>query len=242
MKIAPFVLLLLCHSCFAQQADVPAVEETRIVIQNEGWELVGDLLLPDSEELLPVVLMLNQAAGDRTPYEDLAQHLAARGIASLRLDLRGHGESINLGRFVPGERQRDPMIWDAEVDVTAAHQFLASHTHLDGNRIGIVGASYSGEEMAEAGRAAGYAQAYTVLSPGSFSEASIAGVDAAGVPWLFITAKNDRFLQEITAALQAQSQTAELVVLPGSRHATDILDAHPDVAERIAVWLAQRLR
>ena len=175
-------------------------------------------------------------------YKELALQLAARGIASLRLDLRGHGESTNLGRFVPGERQRSPLIWDAEVDVTAAHQYLRSHARIDGDRIGIVGASYSGEEMAEAGRVDGYAQGYVTLSPGSFSEESIESIDASGVPWLFIISKNERYLQEITAMLQAQSQTVEIVIVPGARHATDILEAHPDMAERIAVWLAQRLR
>ncbi len=96
--------------------------------------------------------------------------------------------------------------------------------------------------MAEAGRVEGYAQGYVTLSPGSFSEESIEGIDASGVPWLFITSKNERYLQEITAMLQAQSQTVEIVIVPGARHATDILEAHPDMAERIAVWLAQRLR
>ena len=246
MKTAALGLLLLCHGCLFQEAAVEesAVEETRITLENEGWELVGDLLLPASEEPLPAVLMLNKAAGDRTVYKELALQLAARGIASLRLDLRGHGESTNLGRFVPvvpGEPP-NPLIWDAEVDVIAAHHYLTSHARIDGDRIGIVGASYSGEEMAEAGRVDGYAQGYVTLSPGSFSEESIAGIDASGVPWLFIISKNERYLQEITAMLQAQSQTVEIVIVPGARHATDILEAHPDMAERIAVWLAQRLR
>ena len=244
MKTAVLGLLLLCHGCLFQQAAAQesAIEETRIKIENEGWELVGDLLLPASEGPLPAVLMLNQAAGDRTVYKELALQLATRGIASLRLDLRGHGESTNLGRFVPGERQRSLLIWDAEVDVIAAYQYLRSHARIDGDRIGIVGASYSGEEMAEAGRVEGYAQGYVTLSPGSFSEESIEGIDASGVPWLFITSKNERYLQEITAMLQAQSETVEIVIVPGARHATDILEAHPDMAERIAVWLAQRLQ
>ena len=105
----------------------------------------------------------------------------------------------------------------------------------------MVGAGYSGEEMAEAGRMYGYGQAYVALSPGSFSEESIQAIDSSGVSWLFITSKGDRFLQEITAVLQEQSQTVERVMLPGTRHATDMLEAHPDMAERVAVLLAQRL-
>lgn len=240
-----FVLLLLLyphHIVREAQAQTVGDRETRVIIDSDGWQLVGDLRLPASERPVPAVLMLNKAAGDRSAYRELARQLAARGVASLRLDLRGHGESTNLGRFIPGERPRSPLIWDSEVDVIAAHEYLRSHPGIDGDRVGVVGASYSGEEMAEAGRKHGYAQAYVALSPGSFSEESIMGIDASGVPWLFVASKNERFLQEITASVQERSQTVELVIVPGTRHATDILEAHPDMPERVAVWLAHRLR
>jgi dienelactone hydrolase len=214
----------------------------RVVIESEGWHLVGDLALPEDGARGPAVLLLNQAAGNRTAYTELARVLAARGVASLRLDLRGHGESTNLGHFNPGEHARDPMIWDAEQDVLAAHDYLAEHTQVAEGRIAVLGASYSGEEMAEAGREEGYAAAYVALSPGSFSAASITGIDASGVPWLFIASREERFLQEITAAVQVESTTAEVVLLPGVAHASDLLDAHPELAERIADWLVRRLR
>ena len=121
--------------------------------------------------------------------DQLAQQLAARGIASLRLDLPGHGESTNLGRFIPSEVDeagREQMIWESNIDVAAAHQFLKNYPGIDPDRIGMIGGSYSGEEMAEAGREHGYAQAYVELSPGSFTEASIQSIDTSEVPWLFI--------------------------------------------------------
>ena len=226
-------------------ASAPAVApdtETRVVIENDGWELVGDLRLPVADGPVPAVLMLNKAAGDRTVYRELAEQLASRGIASLRLDLRGHGESTNLGRFVPGEVPHDPLIWDSEADVIAAHRYLMDLDAIDSDRIGMVGGSYSGEEMAEAGRLFQYAQAYVELSPGSFTDESIAAIDTSGVPWLFIASKNERHLKEITAAVRAESETVEMIILPGTEHATRILEARPDMAERIAVWLAQRLQ
>ena len=239
-------LVLLWNCCVLHHAvaQTPEDEEIPVVIDSQGWRLVGDLRLPPSDNPLPVALMLNQAAGDRTAYVELAEHLASRGIASLRLDLRGHGESTNLGRFEPSESDslsRERFIWDSDIDVTAAHQYLKSLARVDSNRIGIVGSSYSGEEMAEAGRNHGYVRAYVLLSPGSFSEESIPEIDSSGVPWLFITTNNDRFLKEITASVQAQSKTVELIIAPGTEHATDILQAHPEMAERIAVWLEQKL-
>ena len=216
--------------------------ETRVVVESDGWLLVGDLVLPGSGAPVPGVLMLNRAAGDRTPYVGLARQLAARGIASLRLDLRGHGESINLGRFVPGGPSPNPMNWDAEIDVIAAHRYLMSRAEVDGDRIAVVGGSYSGEEMAEAGRKSGYAQAYVALSPGSFGDESIGAIDSSGVAWLFVAANDERFLQEITAAVLEQSHTVQVIIVPGTGHASGLLDEHPDLAERIAVWLSHHLR
>ena len=84
-------LLLSCQAADKQENQI---KEVRVVIENQGWKLVGDLCLPPSEKSLPVVLMLNKADGDRTVYKGLAEQLAERGFASLRLDLRGHGEIV----------------------------------------------------------------------------------------------------------------------------------------------------
>lgn len=223
-------------------AQTSAPSETRIIVASRGWELVGDLLMPSSARPVPAVLMLNQAAGNRTAYIEVARRLVERGVASLRLDLRGHGESVNLGRFVPGEVPRSPMIWDAEQDVLAAREYLKGDSRIDPDRIGVVGSSYSGEEMAEAGRLGGFARAYVALSPGSFTDQSIDGIDASGVPWLFIVSRDERYLQEITLAVRQRSRTVELLVVPGTDHASNLLATRPDLAERVATWLTYQLR
>ena len=184
---------------------------------------------------------MNQAAGDRLPYAELARHLSDRGIGSLRIDLRGHGESVNQGRFIPGRSRRDSMIWDAEVDVAAALEFMRSHPGVNGASIGLIGASYSGEEAAEAARNGYAASVYVFLSPGSFSDESVWSVDSLDVPWLFVSARDDRHLADISAAVAQHGQNAEITLLPGSSHATDLLAEYPDLPERIAVWLAERL-
>ena len=235
MNIRHFALLFIA---FTQQS---VGEEIEVVVNNDGWQLVGDLHLPGNGQPVPGVLLLNQAAGSRSAYEDLAQHLATRGIASLRIDLRGHGDSVNQGQFIPGENMRRDLITDADDDVQAALDFLASLASVDKSRIGIVGASYSGEEMSEAARKHGYANAYVALSPGSFSDESVIGIDNSGADWLFVTAREDRHLLDIRESLQGRSRTVEQLILRGDSHATDMLGDFPDLAERIAVWLAARL-
>ncbi|MBW8012784.1 MAG: hypothetical protein FVQ83_16320 [Chloroflexi bacterium] len=212
-------------------------EDACVVLENGNWELVGDLLLPDSEKLVPAVLLLNQAAGDRKPYKYMAEKLVERQIASLRLDLRGHGESTNYGEFVPGEGADLSLIIEAYEDIIFAHEYLMSNEAIAGNKIGFVGASYSGEAMAEAGRVGKPGQAYVALSPGSFSEQSINGIDSSGIPWLYVTSKNDQFLLEVNTAVEEISQQVEMVILPGEKHGTDILEARPGLAGYIAVWL-----
>jgi len=214
----------------------------RVIILNEGWRLVSDLRIPDADPPFPTVLMANKAAGDRTVYLDLGRRLAERGVASLALDLRGHGESVNLGHFVPGEVPRSPLIWDSESDILAAQEYLELDERLDATRLGMVAASYSGEESAEAGRIRGYASAYVLLSPGSLSDTSILAMDSSGVPWLFIASKEERFLQEITAAVQTQTRSVELILVPGASHATDLLQEYPDLADRNATWLTFKLQ
>jgi len=78
-------------------------EERIITFQNEGMTLVGTLVLPKAVNRCPVVLFLNGFAGDRNEvlitgtneylWERLARKLAEQGLASLRIDFRGSGES-----------------------------------------------------------------------------------------------------------------------------------------------------
>ena len=69
----------------------------RVELTSHAWQLVGDWLAPKTNLPVPAVLLLHQAAGSRAEYTELASALASRGIASLRLDLRGHFPIPNMG-------------------------------------------------------------------------------------------------------------------------------------------------
>jgi dienelactone hydrolase len=220
------------------------VQEKRVAVESNGWRIVGDLLVPKVRRPVPAVILLNKAAGDRKVYERLARHLAENGIASLRIDLRGHGESINKGKFVPGNQDSLVLIEGTNEDVTAAFRYLKTVAGIDTQKIGFVGASYSGEEMAVSARKYGYAKAYVALSPGSFSEASMEDIDRSGVSWLFIksTEERARSLKDFFQLLRQKSRTAQIMEVAGTEHATDILTAHTELAEMIAVWFKYHLR
>lgn len=206
----------------------------RVTIESGEWNIVGDLLLPETTEPVAVVILLNQAAGNRTVYRELADQLAKYGIGSLRIDLRGHGESTNCGHFLPEEGVS--ILSGTEHDVAAAHTWIKKDKRLDPNRIGFVGASYSGEMMMQSGRITGYGAAYVALSPGSLSGDSIAAIDRENLPWLLIVTRRDPYLAKIVQELREESQTAEFLELSGTEHATDLLSTKRGLAEHISLW------
>ena len=214
--------------------------ETRVTLSSDGWQLAGDLVhAPSSSSRAPAVVMLNKANGDRRVYAEVARELAVRGIASLRLDLRGEGESTNLGSFVPGVPNEQ--IRNAHRDVIAAVRWLRARPGVDTARLGVIGASYSGEEMAVAARAGARASAYVALSPGSLSAETIDGIDASGARWWILRSRDERFVRDVVDAVRARSRTARVTEVAGRAHATDMLISTPTLAGEIAQWLEAAL-
>ena len=236
-RTAPILLIgLVASAVFAQRHDV------RVVIESDGWKLVGDLRVPATKKPVPIVVMLNKANGTRRAYDALAGQLSDRGIASLRIDLRGHGESINKGKFGPPfDAPMQALVDGSDKDVSAAVLYLTSVKGIDATRVGVVGASYTGEEMAVSARTMGFAKAYVALSPGSFSEESIKGIDASGAAWLFIRSADERFLGGMHENIRKASRTARLLEVPGNKHASDILGSDPWLTDMIATWFKYNL-
>ena len=241
------LLLVLGGSVAARSA------ETRVEIGSEGWTLVGDLATPSDSSPEGMALLFHKAAGDRTAFEELAAHLAKSGIASLRVDLRGHGESTGLGAFDP-ELSRyydadDPdivrnfeLIRAGDRDVVAVLEWLESRGDLSGLPTVVVASSYTGEEVVEAAVETRWADLYVLLAPGSFSERSIAEIDPSGVPWLFVRAEKELpFFPELFAAIEQGSETAEVRVLPGEGHATDLFEHNPTLHLELIDWILARL-
>ena len=242
-------IALLLSAMVSAQAD-----NVRLEIDSDGWTLVGDLTTPESMPLNAFALLLHKAAGDRTAYVAMAEALATKGIASLRIDLRGHGESNNLGAFDPQISRYldddDPAIVEnfsliraGDRDIVSIMQWLDKQPRLANLPLIVVGSSYTGEEMAEAAAASRFADIYVALAPGSFSAESIAAIDSSEVPWLFVRAEVELpFFPELFKAIRDGSENEEIWVLPGEGHATDLFDHNPNLHWRLIDWIMNRLR
>ncbi len=243
-----FFFVLLFAAMMSARAD-----DVRVEIDSGGWILVGDLTTPETMSLNSFAILLHKAAGDRKAYVAMAEAMATRGIASLRIDLRGHGDSNNLGAF-DAEISRylddnDPaivrnfsLIRAGDRDIVSIMQWLDEQPRLTSLPLVVVGSSYTGEEMVEAAVDTRFADIYVALSPGSFSEESIAAVDPSEVPWLFVRAEVELpFFPGLFAAIREGSETAEIWILPGEGHATDLFDHNPNLHLRLIDWITGRL-
>lgn len=126
--------------------------EESVSVQGGSGQLFGSLLIPDSKEAMPVVLIIsgsgptdrngNNPKMTNNSLRYLAEGLADKGIASLRYDKRGVGES-SQAKSEESETRFDAMIDDASkwVELLAADQrfsriFVAGHS--EGSLIGMI--------------------------------------------------------------------------------------------------------
>jgi pimeloyl-ACP methyl ester carboxylesterase len=79
-------------------ADHPGLMTSEVEIQSaDGLAIHGTLSRPPGEAAVPVVVLAHQMCSDRdewsAPAHDWVAAFGARGIATLAIDLRGHGHS-----------------------------------------------------------------------------------------------------------------------------------------------------
>jgi uncharacterized protein len=143
--------------------------EKAVSFMVDGQKVVGTLDLPDGVDKPPVLLMLHGYTGSRNEWSSdavkeglfgrCARVLAGRGVASLRIDFRGSGESE--GKF-------EDMTVDSEIkDGLAALDFLTSRRDVDAHRVSIVGMSLGGAvATAVAGRTPHHLRSVVLWNPG----------------------------------------------------------------------------
>ncbi len=108
-----------------------------------GERIIGFLQLPTEGETPHPVLIVCHGAGEfKENYIELAEHLASRGIASLILDMHGHGESAGPEYCI---QMRE---WVA--DIQAALDYIGQRPDLDHERVAAFGLSSGGTAILEA--------------------------------------------------------------------------------------------
>ena len=187
----------------------------------------------------PAVLLLHDFSRERRDWEPYAPDFAARGLATLAIDLRAHGESTkkNGAPLAISPRQMsDPNGFPR--DVEAACRWLKERTP----KTGIVGLSLGGN-LALLASAQGLADAIVVVSSNAERLPPIAGgrpTAARGA--LFIAAEQAPQRAESARALfAAASEPKKLLLVPGSAHNLVLFAEHPEAKAAMFDWLGSRL-
>jgi uncharacterized protein len=117
--------------------------EVRIAVPG-GPTLAGTLTLPRVSRRMPAAVLItgaaqltrNQGTPPTIPFRDIADELSSLGIAVLRVDDRGVGESTGDASISTTQ--------DEAYDIRGAIAWLRSHPAIDPSRIALVGWSEGG--------------------------------------------------------------------------------------------------
>jgi hypothetical protein len=111
--------------------------ESPVVFPCRGQQIVGMLHLPNGRGRFPVAVLLHGFTGTKSEihrmFVKLSRELAAHGVASLRFDVRGSGDSA--GDF------EDLTLRSEIADTMEAIKFLRRHRRIDTRRLALVGLS-----------------------------------------------------------------------------------------------------
>jgi dipeptidyl aminopeptidase/acylaminoacyl peptidase len=240
--------------------------ERVIDFQVDGLKVVGTLNVPDGASKPPVILLLHGFTGSRNELEIpavkegifacAARMWAERGVASLRIDFRGSGES--------GGEFADTTLDGQIKDGLAALDYLAKLSEVDADKMSLVGWSMGGAVgSAVAARTDHDLKAVVLWAPGTNMGTSIAyslGQDAvkkglaaganaveARLPWGAKISLKGPFFQSLYAIdpvaeitrydgpLMVAVGTKDDVVFPQPVSGQALLDYH-DGDEELVVW------
>ncbi len=182
----------------------------------------------------PGVLLLHMYDQTRADWDELAKLLQDVGIASLAIDLRGHGQTGG------GED------WQlAPLDVAAALEWLAARDDVDAERLGAVGASIGANLTMVLGSSDTRVDAIGLLSPGfDYFRVEIGGLILAygDRPALFAASEGDGYSADTVRAMDSQAiGPTVLLVYPGAAHGTDMFDTQPSLIDDIVDFLVEHL-
>jgi len=209
----------------------------------------------------PGVLLLHQGNRTRQSWDDLAGQLAAAGINTLTLDMRGFGESGGKHQKWPREDTPVKKIWADDID--AAWEYLTSQPEVNGDVIGLGGSGLLGVDnsVLTARRHSTAVKSLVLLSGETFLPGQQFLRQASQLPGLFVVADEDEDppTEEVMEWIYGVSSSPgkrfvhyagekaawkgveDTGTIAAGSHGTDLFKTHPELPGIIVDWFVTTL-
>lgn len=246
--------LLFLAGCRANDAPVdlgpdlsPAVCPNAVTFPSADGLIVHGTFTPPCNR--PAVVLAHQLCSDRSewsaPSHDWVSAFSQRGVATLAIDLRGHGASMT---FPDGSMVdlcgggTDAMYAGMVDDVKAAVAYVRS---LGATKVAVIGASIGSNSALNVYAADASLTFGVALSPGLnyrgiLTEPAVKTI--AQRPALLEAAMDDAAAAMSVMQLGADNPLVMTKVWPSGGHANAIIAAHPDELTRLADLVAASLK
>ena len=134
------VLSLILILALFMLCTVAIAEESVVSVKGENWDIPATVSMPDGDGPFPCVVMFHGTGSSRDEagdgYKMLAPKLAEAGIASIRFDFVGNGDSTS--------DYRNYTLTSGMKDGLLAMQYMIDTGKVDADRIGALGWSQGG--------------------------------------------------------------------------------------------------
>jgi len=193
-------------------------------------------------------ILVHMRPATKESYQKFARFFQEKGYTSLAIDLRGHGESVESAKGILNYEKMLPEEEQASIlDLEAASKFLYKESGgvFTKEKQVIVGASIGANLAFQFLHDHPEVPAVVLLSPGLNYRGIVLekykdGINGEKIMAVF--AKDD--LEEAIKAYNTFKEwfpSSTLLMYDKGRHGTDILEANPELLNKIYFWLMERL-
>lgn len=208
--------------------------------------IVGDWY--PTPTVLGAVVLLHMMPETRTSWALLARELAKRNIASLAIDLRGHGESTASkgGAKLDYQQFEDDEHQASSFDVSGAIEWLRGR-NLDLPRIAVGGASFGADLALQALVSEPRLSGAFLVSPGDyrgFKPADMAGDVLPHQALYIVTSEDDAESFGPSKQLYDAAVSTQKTFVPykSGGHGTALFATDKSLLGKLAEWTAQVVR
>ena len=243
--ILPLTLFTLILSACGQQSAAPPPTADPLVADATAKEvgfktedqvdIKGTYYPPSNPQGQgPAILLVHGLDGNKESWQAFATAAQKAGYAVLAFDIRGHGESGG-GKF------HDQMVQDLD----AALNWMANRPEINGDRLGIVGATLGANLALREGSLNPKVKSVVMLSPGLDYE-GITTVDALATygqrAVMFVATENDTYAADTARNLNSRALGQhQLQIYPGSQQGIEVFQAQVGLTPMVLAWFSSTL-